>query len=313
VTVPALSYILATDTVETVRPVLEALRRQTRAAAVEVVLVAPSPLALDEVPSGLGAVREARCPAPLELPAAREIGVRAATAPIVFLGETHSYPEPGLVERLLGAFTAGGWTAVVPAIVNANPGAAASWAGFLYDYGAWQAGRPAGEVAEPLVYNAAYRRDALLAVPELARALSAIDHDLWRALAAVGHRAAFEPEARLRHLNVARRGPYLRERFLCGARLGLHRGQRWGWPRRLAYAAAAPLVPFVLAARARGAASLADGARPLPRGVAATAALGLVARATGEAIGYLGLAPASVERHETELELHKVRYAGAGR
>ena len=54
------------------------------------------------------------------LPEARAAGVRAASAPIVFIGETHSYPQPGWAEALLTAFE-GPWAAVVPAIGNANP------------------------------------------------------------------------------------------------------------------------------------------------------------------------------------------------
>ena len=314
-TTAAISYVLATDTLETVRPVLAALGRQTRAASVELVLISPAPLelAVEPPPASLGSVREVRCPAPLGLPEARAIGVRAAAAPIVFLGETHSYPEPELVERLLATFD-GGWSAVVPRLVNANPSGATSWAGFLYDYGAWHAGRPAGEVAEPLVYNSAYRRDVLLGLGErLAPGLSSIDHDLWRELAATGHRAAFEPGARLRHLNVGRIGPFLRERFLCGARFGRHRARRWPWPRRLAYAAATPLVPFVLVARAREGVRTAFRDATPPRGTRTAAALGLVARAAGEALGYLGLASAGVERAATEIEVHKVRYAGSAR
>jgi hypothetical protein len=168
-------------------------------------------------------------------------------------------------------------------------------------------------VPEPLVYNAAYRREALLSVPELAAGLSAIDHDLWRALSAAGDRAAFAPGARIRHLNVGRTRPYLRERFLCGARLGRHRARRWAWPRRLVYAAASPLVPFVLAGRAREAVRRAGGAGELPPGTRRTAFVGLLARAAGEALGYLGGAPRDAELAETELELHKVRYAGTTR
>jgi hypothetical protein len=308
---PVISYVLATDELATVRGVLAALDRQTIAAEVELVLISPTALAGGELPAALGAVRTVTCPAPLELHVARALGVHAAAAPLVFIGETHSFPEPEMLERIVAAF-AGPWSAVVPAIVNANPQSAASWAGFLFDYGAWHPRRAAVEVPEPLVYNSSFRRAALLETGErLAAGLSAVDHDLWRELATRGHRAFFEPAARIAHLNVARAVPFLRERWLCGARFGRHRARRWEWPRRLLYAAATPLVPLVLAARARGAMRDARRHRDLPAGFRRAAAAGLAARAIGEAAGYLGLAGARVESRATEYEVHKTRYAGS--
>jgi hypothetical protein len=318
VSAPELSYILATDALDTVRGVLEHLARQTRVDALEVVLVSPAELASDlaRLPTALHQrlrrVRVERTAAPLDLDAARALGVNAASAPVVFVGETHSYPEPELVERLLEAFS-GPWSAVVPALVNANPKWAPSWAGFLLDYGPWNTARPAGEIAEPLVYNAAYRREALVALGErLPTMLSPRDHDLWRALAPLGHRAAFEPRARIRHLNVVQRGAFVRERALCGVRLGAHRARQWTAARRLLYAAASPLVPFVLAARARAGIRHYAAAGALPRWTAPWTLLGLVARAAGEAYGYLGGNKAAYDEVTTELEVHKVRYAGEG-
>jgi hypothetical protein len=309
---PELSYILATDALDTVRGVLEHLARQTRVDALELLLVSPAELDgdLSRVPPALSRVRALRTAAPLSLAEARAIGVHAAAAPLVFVGETHSYPEPEMIERLLEAF-AGPWSAVVPALVNANPASASSWAGFLLDYGLWNAARPAGEIAEPLVYNAAYRREPLAALGDrLADLLSPVDHDLWHELAARGHRAAFAPAARIRHLNVARLRPFFQERSLCGTRMGLHRARRWPLAKRLLYAAAWPLVPFVLGARARAGARHYAAAGVLPRWTSTWLAGGLLARAAGEACGYLGWGGPGVDTVTTELEVHKTNYAG---
>jgi hypothetical protein len=307
----ALAYVLATDELATVRGVLAALARQTRAGEVELVLIAP--VALDaeaaEIPASLGAVRTLRCAEPLDLAAARAAGVRATAAPFVFVGETHGFPEPEMVERILARF-AEGWDAVVPAIGNANPNGGPSWGGFLLDYGLFHAGREAGAVEEPLVYNAAYRRDALLALGDrLEAGLSAIDHDLHREFAAAGRRALFEPAARLRHLNVGRPGSLVRERLLCGLRFGRFRAERWTFPRRLLYAAASPLVPLVLARRHVAALRRRVGEPPRPASTALWVAVALVARAAGEALGYLGAGRDSAAA-AAELEIHKVRYAG---
>jgi hypothetical protein len=311
--VPEVSYILATDAFDTVRGVLEHLARQTRVDALELVLVSPAELNADlpRLPPALPRVRTTRTRTPLRLAEARAIGVHAATAPLVFIGETHSYPEPEMIERLLEAF-AGPWSAVVPTLVNANPASAQSWAGFLLDYGLWNSGRPAGEVPEPLVYNAAYRREPLVAFGDrLADLLSPVDHDLWRELAARGHRAAFAPAARIRHLNVAQLGAFIHERSLCGTRMGLHRARRWPAAKRLLYAAAWPLVPFVLGARSRAGRRHYAAAGALPRWTSTWIAGGLLARAAGEACGYLGWGGRRVETVTTELEVHKTRYASA--
>jgi hypothetical protein len=304
-----LSYVLVTAEPATVRGVLAHLGRQTRAGAVELVLVAPREIdpAAAELPRELGGVRAVRCPAPIELPVARALGVRAASAPVVFIGETHSFPEPEMVERLLAAF-AEGWDAVVPAIVNANPRTGRSWAAFLLDYARWGPEAPPAELAEPLFYNAAFRRDALFALGEgLVDALSSIDRGAWEPLGAAGRRARFEPAARIRHLNVSLPGALLRERLLCGLRLGRFRARRWGWPRRLAYATAAPLVPLVLAARVRRVVSRAVARGGLPLSTLPWLAIALAARAAGEGLGYLG-AGRSAEAAETEIELNRTRY-----
>jgi hypothetical protein len=312
---PALSYVLATDALATVRGVLACLRRQTRADLVELLLVSPEPLAGDlaTATAGLAAVREVRCPAPLRLPEARALGVRAASAPIVFVGETHSFPEPEMVEELLRAFE-GPWAAVMPAIGSANPAAGASWAAYILDYGAWHAARPAGEIDEPLVYNSAFRRAALLALGDgLADGISAIDHDVGRSLRATGKRAAFAPRAQINHLNVNRPCWLLVERFYCGIRFGLFRAGKWGWPRRLLYAGASLGTPALLAWRARRIIRHHAVHQELPASTWLWLPLGLVARAAGEALGYLGMGGEGILEHETEIEVHRERYVRSSR
>ena len=75
------------------------------------------------------------------------------------------------------------WTAVVPAIGNANPTGAVSWAAYLFDYGSWGLDRPAGEMSDPLIYNTAYRRAALLELGD--QLASALDPQRGGAVAAV--------------------------------------------------------------------------------------------------------------------------------
>ena len=82
-----------------------------------------------------------------DLAPARAAGILAATAPIVFVGETHSFPDSKFAEVLLAGFS-GPWTSITPAFDNANPDSAMSWAAFISDYGRWARGLPAGEIRE---------------------------------------------------------------------------------------------------------------------------------------------------------------------
>ena len=122
---PALSVVLATDVYETIDPVVRALRAQTAHAELEVVLVIPDPGPLKTRVATLddfAAVRVVEIESLVPLASARAAGVRAATAPIVYVGETHVFPEPGWAEALIEAH-AGPWGRSFPASATPTPGA----------------------------------------------------------------------------------------------------------------------------------------------------------------------------------------------
>ena len=312
-----MAVVLATDTYETVRPVIRRLAEQTVKERLEVVIVAPLPPgALDahrRELEGFAAVRLVTVAPTAGLAGARAIGIRAATAPVVFIGETHTYPQPEWAAALLDAFE-GPWATVVPAITNANPNGPVSWAAYVSDYGRWGEGRPQGEIPEALIYNAAYRRQVLLDLGEgLEAALDTYSEALWPALRRQGHRAYFAPGARIAHLNVGRLGPYVHEKLLAGFILGSLRAARWPWRRRLLYVLASPLIALVLAVRLREPARRIGRLHPLPLATVPLIVAGAVLRAVGEAIAYAGAAPASADARMTEIELHKVAYASRRR
>ena len=95
---PQLSFVLVTDTYETIRSVVRALAAQTAADALEVVLVGPAaaPLRVDgDDVAGFAAHRVVAVESILPLARARAEGVRATTAPLVNVGETHAFQHPG--------------------------------------------------------------------------------------------------------------------------------------------------------------------------------------------------------------------------
>ena len=313
---PRVSIVLATDSYDTLRPVIASLGKQPDRADFEVLIIgtAESLGAVDWPQlSAFGAARVVHVPAPFSLPGARGAGVRAAAAPIVFIGETHSFPHAGMLSSMLAGFTDERCVAVVPAIANANPATALSWASYLADYGFWGPERPAGLLQRPLVHNTAFRRDALLALGDpLAVLLDCNREELWPLLHQRGYHARFLPAAQTDHVNAAELGAMLKIRFFAGALIGARRAHRWAWPRRLLYVAASPLIPALLVWRVRSVVRFRAAHQRLPGGTMAGVAVGAVVAVLGEVCGYLGISLPSAEAQLIDAELHKLRYARLG-
>ena len=306
---PALSVVLATDVYETIEPVIKALRAQTVHAELEVVLVSPDSEELEAHVAPLddfAVVRVVEVESLVPMASARAAGVRAATSPIVYVGETHVFPEPGWAEALIEAH-AGPWGAVVPGFGNANPDGALSWAAFLADYGAWLSVLPRRELTWAPTYNTAYKREALLELEPLEAMLTTGDA-LIIGLRSSGRRLAFEPAARVRHANVADPRHWLVERYLSGLLTAHSRMQDWSWGRRLAYAAGSPLIPIVCLARVRPGVAAARGTGAISLGTYPALVAGAFIAAAGELVGYLGGSVEGAERRMTEYEIHKLRY-----
>jgi len=308
---PRLAVILATDCYDTIRPVVQHLRRQTIRDQLEIVIVGERgrPLGLGQ-PELKGfarvAVVEVASLSPVGL--ARATGVRAAQAPLVFIGETHIYPHPTWAETMIRAH-AGSWAGVVPGFGNANPRSALSWAIFLLDYGQWLHLMPARESRVAPTHNGAFKRQVLMDLGE------ALDHSLIQGdtltvlLKAADHRMHFEPAARIDHLNVARWRPWVQERFLGGLLLAGRRAQRWSALRRLVYFCGSPLIPPLLILRLRKALGAAWREGKLPAGTLPALLAGGVISTIGEMVGYIRGPSATAESKMMEFELHKVRYA----
>lgn len=308
--VPQISVVLSTDRFDTVRDVVARLQEQTLHDRIELVLVAPdrAALALDD-----GALAAFAAHVVVEAPlqpsgAARAAGVRAATAPLVFLGETHSFGHPSFVERLVRSH-GGGVAAVVPGIGNANPTTALSWSALLLDYGPWLHTRRLRNLDAAPMLNIAYDRELLVALDDLEAALASRD-TLGAAFRARKYRYRFEPDARLDHANVAQWRPWIDAQYLAGRVDAAARGRQSGLGQRLRGVVAAPLRPLALLRSTESSVDAARSAGLLPRGTRTTLAVGAVLRAMGEMVGYtLGASAAHAARLE-EYELHRLRYAG---
>jgi hypothetical protein len=239
---------------------------------------------------------------------ARAAGVRAARAPLIFIGETHTYAHPEWAEAIVHA-QEGPWAGVIPGFGNANPVNPLSWSLLLLDYGQWLHLMPARESDIAPTHNGAFRRQVLLDLgADLDHALHQGDR-LTLLLRAANHRMYFEPAARIDHLNVARWRPWLAERYLGGRLLGGRRAERWSRARRLVYLLGSPLIPVVLVMRLRPVLAAARDAGLLPRGTLAMIFAGGLVSAAGEMVSYLLGPSPDAEPRMTEYELHKVQYA----
>lgn len=306
-----MSVVLATDGYETIRRVVDRLRVQTVSEELELVLVAPSRQALGQAPGeieGFAAVQVVEVGLPLSLGEGRAAGVRAASAPLVFVGETHTYPHPRLAERLIEAHE-GPWAMVVPGFGNGNPEGILSWAEFLCDYGSWAVGLPAGEITFVPPYNASFRRSVLIGFgSRLGRALSHGD-EMLRGLRTGGHRAYFQPAARIDHVNVTLPAASLDQRYVGGLLVASQRRRRWSWRRSLVYSLGAPVLPVLYLSRVRAGVRAARREAQVPFGALPAMLVCTLVQAAGEMIGYaIGSSPAA-ERRMTEYELHREAYA----
>ena len=309
---PQLSIILATDSFQTIRPVLERLRAQLLKDVLEVVLVTPAPVEMEAARAcleGFAAVRIVQDPVH-DLAPARAAGVRAATAPLVFIGETHSFPHPDFAGPILSAFRDPRWTVVIPALSNANPRGALSWSGFLSDYGRWAEGLPGGQIAEAPVYNAAYRRAVLLDCGDRLSVLLSQSDELALLLQAKSLKVLFEPRSLVGHANLTQPHHWFLNRFLAGILIAGNRARRWSVARRVVYVGGAFLIPLVILRR------LLPGVRetarrvPLPAGTMFAIVFATFARSGGEMLGYAGLLWDLAARRIHRYEVHKLKFLG---
>jgi hypothetical protein len=308
---PALSIVLPTDSYRTIQPVLQHLRQQTIARQIEVVLIVPAAeiIAESSMPEEeFAAIRIVEVVSLSPLGSARARGVREASARFVFIGETHSFLHSNAAEKLVAAAVAGSWAAVSPGFENGNPKGVSSWSSFLADYGCWSACLPAGEIPDAPLYNALYRRAALLEMGDSLQYMLSHGDDLRLALHARGQRAYFEPAAQIDHMNLNRLGTSLHGQFLTGILIGSRRAARWSWSRRLLYIFGAPLIPFVLFRRMWPGIRRAARARRLPLVTLPSILLLMFAKAAGELVGYAGKATSTHEAAMDHYEIRKLEY-----
>jgi hypothetical protein len=304
--VPTMSVVVITpDGYETISAVLRHVLAQSVKEELEIVIVAP---ALDALPlhvpalNGFHSVRVVPFGAVASsTAAARAAGVQVARAPIVAFVEDHCFPQPGWAEALIAAHREQ-WAAVGPAIGNANPCNAVSWANLLIEYSPWME-PPAAGLAEHLPgHNSSYKRTILLDYGPALETMLETESILHWDLRAKGFDLLLEPAAVALHVNFTTIAASTHLRFHGGRMFAAARARRWSFVRRIAYAAASPLIPLVrlrrILAQVRQRRNSALPANTFP-----TLALLLACDAAGEMAGYLLGSGAEAQR-AGEFEFH---------
>ena len=305
---PELSVILVTDTYARVEVAIESWRTQSAADRIELVLITPYVEELrsqTEAISGFHSIQVVHTASIDSLAPARGIGVRHATAPYVFIAETHAYPDRELAATVIKALS-GQWSVVVPGFTNANPEWTLSRAGFLSDYGAWLKDLPPGATDRTPSYNAGFRRSVLLEFGDRLDHAITFGDELYLGLKERGHKACFNPAVTINHVNLRRIGPWLHERFLAGVLIGGYRSARWSWFRRIAYAGGSPLIAFVILSRVQSGVREATRREPKPVLTTMAIVLGAFVKAAGEFRGYLAGTGTTADHIMTRYEIRKL-------
>jgi len=306
---PALAAILWTpDCYATIRATIASLRAQTVCDRIELILLGPTAESLEGEPSDLEgfAAHHRVVLGPFRRSSVvRSEGVRAASAPIVAFMQDHAFPVAGWAEALLECYE-GPWSGVGFVFANDNPATATSWSNFLLQYGEWAEPPPAKSPSHIGGHMASYRREVLLAYgDELERKLETSVAMHWE-LIEQGHRFTIAPGAVVYHQNHSRFLPSLELRFQTGRLFAANRVASWSLPRRLAYAAATPLIPPLRLSRLLRQAVRVGLVRHLPL-LALVSTVLLICDGVGQAVGALA-GRGDTMAWITNIEWHRHRF-----
>lgn len=319
---PALTVVSITpDSYETVRRTLRHIRAQTARDEIELLLVAPSRDTLYADETELAAFRWVKIVEVGPLGATGQVrarAVREASAPLIVFTEDHCFPEPDWAAALLARHREP-WAAVGPVLRNANPDTMVSWADLLIAYGPWLAPGVAGPRDHLPGHNSSYKVSVLLEygdrLDELMEAESVLQWDLRRR----GHQLFLETAARASHTNFAYWKTFGPVQVMNGRVFADTRRKGWSPLKRLAFAAASPLIPVVRFARAVRDARQAGIPLPLLTRVVPALAGGLLLDGAGQMLGYalgagdtLRVDLVCFESHRIERNTRESETAGEG-
>lgn len=232
-TMPVLSVILiAPETFSTIRTTIRHLRAQANYDRLEIIIATPVPnLAVDEAEcSGFCSVIMVYVPGATVTGAFRAESVRHATAPIVVIGEDHSYPQAGWAEEILNGYSNPAVAAVGVSVANGNPEKMLSWSNMYFCWGPFIDPTPTGPRMSLPPHNTSYRRHILLEYGDRLEYFLSSEHFLFPDLLSRGYILFLNGKARTRHCNPDTWAMVALLHY-NGARhfAGMRRQQGWHW------------------------------------------------------------------------------------
>lgn len=285
---PRLTVALLTpDNFETIRLTTSHVAAQSIARDIELLILTPvaaSVIAQPDLTARFHSVRIVETDLSAGSGVARAAAVREAAAPIIVFGEDHCFPQAGWADAIVRAHDAE-WAAVGPVVTNANPDSTVSWADLLMGYGPWLAPGKSAERDHLPGHNSSYKTSVLLELgDELQELIEAETALQWR-LREGGSRLYQESAARVAHTNFDRWSTWIPVSFNAGRVFAATRSRSWSRARRLAFAAASPLVPLVRMWRHVRQGVAAGLPVSLIARVTPVLAAGLIVDAAGQAVG----------------------------
>jgi hypothetical protein len=309
---PAITVVAVTpDVYSTIRQTLDHVARQTIAAQIELLLVAPHNSIIHTVPIQTRQAFQRFVVIPVgsidDVDKAAAPALRIASATIVAMVEDHAFPEPTWAEALLEAHKRGNWVAVGSTVVNANQSSPLSWSNQFMAYGEWTEPVKRGVAANVSRHNVSFKRSAIDAVgDELERYLGRWG-GLLEHLREQGGTFYVEPEARVRHVNPSLLASTMQLRFL-GGRLSAAarvRREKWSLTRRVIYIGGSPLIPLVRLYKTREKVMALPLRRKLD--VVPTFLGVLILDAVGQLLGFAA-GPGDSEKRLASFEFNRIRH-----
>jgi hypothetical protein len=247
---PLLSIVIATpDSFDVIRHTISYLARQTVRDSLEIVIVAPSraQLRLNETPlpdalTEFMQIQIVEVGAIHSIGRANAAGIRHATAPLIALAEDHCFPDPQWAENLIKTHR-GPWAAVGPAVRNANPKSAVSWADLFIGYGPWLWPTTAREADLLPGHNTSYKRAHLMAYGEKLEPMMEAETLLHWDLRKNGHRLFIDPSAQVAHTNFSLWQSWLPVQFYNGRLFAGARVRDMALWQRALFVAGSPAIP----------------------------------------------------------------------
>jgi hypothetical protein len=220
--------------------VIRAVTHQTRASALELVIVdLAEQTTLDFASRPDFRVVHVKLPAATTVSRARAEGVRRAGADAVAFIEDHCIPSSTWAEALIEAHSSP-WAVVGYAFSPANS-MYLSRAGLMAEYGAWQVPIPSGKYRHMACNNISYKRNILLQQGDQLEGLLTPDFVLHEKLHGEGLEFYLEGRAIVSHHELHTLGMLMQANHEYARFLASRRAQPWGLFRRILYAAGTPL------------------------------------------------------------------------